>query len=85
MVAQATARYTTAADVLRDLCESLDADGVTLVLAELKDPVRRLLDRYGLTEVIGPARFYPTLEAAVAAYPGEPAIERGQGAADAAD
>jgi high affinity sulfate transporter 1 len=76
---------TTAADVLRDLCESLAERGVTLVVAELKDPVRRLLDRYGLTAVIGPAHFYPTVEAAVAGYPGEPAIDRSQGAGDGAE
>jgi high affinity sulfate transporter 1 len=59
---------TTAADMLRDLRESLAAKDIVLVLAELKDPVRRQLDRYGLTEVIGPEHLYPTVDAAVAAY-----------------
>ena len=32
---------TTAADMLRDLDEDLNADGIHLVFAEMKDPVRR--------------------------------------------
>jgi high affinity sulfate transporter 1 len=59
---------TTAADMLESLVRDLNTRGVSLVLAELKDPVRRKLDRYGLTRIIGPAHFFPTLEDAVAAY-----------------
>ena len=40
---------TTAADMLRDLDEDLDARGVHLVFAEMKDPVRTKMDRYELT------------------------------------
>jgi MFS superfamily sulfate permease-like transporter len=59
---------TTAADMLGDLDEYLNARGISLVFAELKDPVRRKLDRYKLTGPIDPAHFFPTLEDAVAAY-----------------
>jgi high affinity sulfate transporter 1 len=59
---------TTAADMLVDLDEYLNARGISLVFAELKDPVRRKLDRYKLTGPIDPAHFFPTLEDAVAAY-----------------
>jgi MFS superfamily sulfate permease-like transporter len=59
---------TTASDVLEDLDEELNARGISLVFAEMKDPVRRKIERYGLTRTIDPAHFYPTVEAAVAAY-----------------
>jgi high affinity sulfate transporter 1 len=59
---------TTAADVLTDLDEELNARGVNLVFAELKDPVRVKIERYGLTRTIDPQHFYPTLEAAIAAF-----------------
>lgn len=58
----------TAADMLGALVDELDAQGTSLVWAELKDPVRRKMDRYGLTPAIGPARFFATLDEAVAAY-----------------
>ncbi|MER7564708.1 sulfate permease [Streptomyces sp. NPDC097941] len=59
---------TTASDVLEDLDEALDERGISLVFAELKDPVRRKIERYGLTRTIDADRFYPTVEAAVAAF-----------------
>ncbi|USQ85549.1 sulfate permease [Streptomyces phaeoluteigriseus] len=59
---------TTAADVLKELDETLNADGVHLVFAELKDPVRRKIERYELTRTISPRHFFPTVEAAVAAF-----------------
>lgn len=59
---------TTAADVLEELDEALNADGVHLVFAELKDPVRRKIERYELTRTIDPRHFFPTVEAAVAAF-----------------
>jgi MFS superfamily sulfate permease-like transporter len=59
---------TTAADVLHELDHLLDARGQSLVFAELKDPVRRKIDRYGLSEHIEPEHFFPTVEAAVAAF-----------------
>ncbi|MET8687735.1 sulfate permease [Streptomyces sp. NPDC004732] len=59
---------TTAADVLEALDESLNARGVHLVFAELKDPVRRKIERYELTRTIDARHLFPTLEAAVAAF-----------------
>ena len=59
---------TTASDVLEDLDEALNAEGISLVFAELKDPVRRKIERYGLTRTIDPRHFFPTIESAVAAF-----------------
>ena len=59
---------TTAADMLEDLDDAINAKGVSLVFAELKDPVRRKIERYGLTRTIDPGHFFPTLDAAIAAY-----------------
>jgi MFS superfamily sulfate permease-like transporter len=59
---------TTASDMLEDLDEALNAQGINLVFAELKDPVRRKIERYGLTRTIDPNHFYPTIDAAVASY-----------------
>jgi high affinity sulfate transporter 1 len=59
---------TTASDVLEDLDEDLNSRGVSLVFAELKDPVRRKIERYGLTRTIDARHFYPTVESAVAAF-----------------
>jgi high affinity sulfate transporter 1 len=59
---------TTASDVLEDLDEALNAQGISLVFAELKDPVREKIERYGLTRTIDPRHFFPTIEAAVAAF-----------------
>jgi high affinity sulfate transporter 1 len=56
---------TTASDVLEDLDEELNARGISLVFAELKDPVRRKIERYGLTRTIDPGHFFPTIEVAV--------------------
>ena len=62
---------TTASDVLTELDEELDAGGISLVFAELKDPVRRKIERYGLTRTIDPRHFYPTIGAAITAFRGE--------------
>src|SRR4051812_32516735 len=58
---------TTAADMLEDLDEELNARGVSLAFAEMKDPVRRKIERYELTRTIDRRHFFPTVEAAVAA------------------
>jgi len=59
---------TTAADMLEELDELLNERGVSLVFAELKDPVRRKVERYELTRTIDPDHFFPTLDAAVEAF-----------------
>ena len=38
------------------------------MFAELKDPVRQKIERYGLTRTIDPDHFYPTIESAVAVF-----------------
>jgi MFS superfamily sulfate permease-like transporter len=58
----------TAADMLAELDEELNARGISLVLAEVKTPLRTKIDRYRLTRVIDPENFFPTMEAAVEAY-----------------
>ena len=58
----------TAFGVLRDLDEELERMGIELVFAELKDPVKERLARYGLLERIGRDRFYPTIGVAVHSY-----------------
>jgi len=59
---------TTAADMLEDLDEALNEAGIHLVFAEMKDPVRRKVERYELTRTISPEHFYPTIDAAVEAF-----------------
>ena len=59
---------TTAADMLRDLDEDINARGTSLVFAEMKDPVRRKIERYELTDTIDPRHFFPTVRAAVDAF-----------------
>jgi high affinity sulfate transporter 1 len=59
---------TTAADMLEDLDHKLNANGVSLVFAELKTPVRRKVERYELTTTIDPEHFFDTVTEAVRAY-----------------
>ncbi len=59
---------TTAGEMLLELDDELGSRGISLMFAELKDPVRRKIDGYGLTRTIGPDRFFPTIGSAVAAY-----------------
>jgi high affinity sulfate transporter 1 len=59
---------TTAADMLEELDEDLNAAGTSLVFAELKDPVREKLERYELIGPLNPDHFFPTLDEAVEAF-----------------
>jgi high affinity sulfate transporter 1 len=59
---------TTASDMLQELVGWLDERGISLIFAELKDPVRAKVERYELTRTIDPANFFPTIDDAVAAY-----------------
>src|SRR3954447_9821007 len=70
----------TAADVLFELDHVLDGRGQNLVFAELKDPVRRKIEIYGLTEKIQPQHFFPTVGAAVEAFQAGTADGSGVGA-----
>jgi high affinity sulfate transporter 1 len=58
----------TAADVLVELDEALRAKGIDLCFAELKDPVKDKLKRFGLFAEIGEDSFFPTVESAVRSY-----------------
>ena len=66
---------TTAADMLEDLDEALNEQGINLVFAEMKDPVREKIDRYELTRTINPAHFFATLDEAIAAFRRESGAE----------
>jgi high affinity sulfate transporter 1 len=59
---------TTASDMLQELDTWLNERGMSLVFAEMKDPVREKIERYELTRTIDPAHFFPTLDDAVSAY-----------------
>ena len=66
---------TTAADMLEDLDETLNGQGISLIFAEMKDPVRAKIERYELTRTIDPTHFFPTIESAIAAFGRLPQIE----------
>ncbi len=48
----------------RSSSQKLDQQGVRLVFAEMKDPARRKIDRYGLEHVLAGDRYYPTITTA---------------------
>jgi len=56
---------TTAAEMLVDLDEELNANGIHLIFAELKDPVKDKIERYGLHDTLDRRHFYRTIEVAV--------------------
>jgi anti-anti-sigma regulatory factor len=66
---------TTAADVLAELNDDLQALGIELCFAEMKDPVKDRMKRYGLFTKVGPDRFFPTLGQAVDLYLAENKVE----------
>ena len=58
----------TAGDMIAELHGLLHAQGVELCFAELKDPVKDKLKRFGLFTRLGENLFFPTLGAAVSRY-----------------
>lgn len=58
----------TAADGLAELDDRLRKSGIQLCFAELKDPVKDKLRRFGLYDRFGDDAFFPTVETAVNAY-----------------
>jgi len=58
----------TAADILAELDQALRESGIEFCFAELKDPVKDKLKRFGLFSQLGERAFFPTLGAAVGAY-----------------
>jgi MFS superfamily sulfate permease-like transporter len=58
----------TAADLIGELDETLRAKGIELCFAELKDPVKDKLKRFGLFTQLGESYFFPTIGAAVSSF-----------------
>jgi high affinity sulfate transporter 1 len=63
-----TAMDTTAADMLEALDAELEAKGINLVFAEMKDAVRQEIRHYGMEWLTHRDAFYPTINSAVKAY-----------------
>ena len=58
----------TAGETLATLQADLARRRAHAAFAELKDPVRDVLRRYGIEAAVGSERFYPTVGVAVATY-----------------
>jgi MFS superfamily sulfate permease-like transporter len=58
----------TSADMLAELDETLHAAGIELCVAEMKDPVKDKLKRFGLFARLGEKAFFPTMGTAVGRY-----------------
>jgi high affinity sulfate transporter 1 len=58
----------TSADMLAELDEALHAVGIQLCFAEMKDPVKDKLKRFGLFARLGEEMFFPTMGSAVSRY-----------------
>jgi high affinity sulfate transporter 1 len=58
----------TACDMVAELDEALHAQGMELCFAELKDPVKDKLKRFGLFARLGEHSFFPTIGVAVSRY-----------------
>ena len=58
----------TAGDVVAELDDRLRAAGIELAFAEMKDPVKDKLKRFGLFERFGERMFFATVDESVSAY-----------------
>jgi len=58
----------TSADMLAELDKTLEDARIELDFAEMKDPVKDKLKKFGLFERLGPENFHPTVGAAVDDY-----------------
>jgi high affinity sulfate transporter 1 len=65
----------TAGDMLAALDGTLGAAGIQMCFAELKDPVKDKLKRFGLLDQFGTERFFPTIDAAIDGYLKEHAVD----------
>ena len=65
----------TAADTLEELDKALHQTGIELCFAELKDPVKDKLKRFGVFAQIGEGFFFPTVGSAVSNYLQSHAVE----------
>jgi high affinity sulfate transporter 1 len=57
-----------AGDTIAELDEALHAQGIEFCFAELKDPVKDKMKRFGLFSQLGEQYFFPTVGAAVSSY-----------------
>jgi anti-anti-sigma regulatory factor len=60
-----------AAQMLEQLDQELNARGVHMAFVELRTRLEHLVQRYGLFETLDRDRFYPTLESGLAVIRGE--------------
>ncbi|HEV8165419.1 MAG TPA: sodium-independent anion transporter, partial [Actinomycetota bacterium] len=58
----------TGAQTLLELADRLRTRGIVFAVAEANDDIRRQLDRFGLTDKIGPDRYFDSLHAARDAF-----------------
>ena len=58
----------TSVDMLTELDDALAKAGIELVFAEMKDPVKDKLKRFGVFKKLGERSFFPTTGAAVEGY-----------------
>jgi high affinity sulfate transporter 1 len=65
----------TAADAVCELDDGLDAAGIDFYFAEMKDPVKDKLRRFGLFTRFGEHTFFATIEEAVNAYRASHAVD----------
>jgi MFS superfamily sulfate permease-like transporter len=65
----------TSADMLAELRQALQDEGIELCFAEMKDPVKDKLRKFELFERFGANSFYPTVGAAVDAYLEQHAVD----------
>jgi high affinity sulfate transporter 1 len=65
----------TAADVVSELDDTLHAAGIELCFAEMKDPVKDKLKRFGLFARLGEQTFFATIDEAVSAYRASHALD----------
>jgi high affinity sulfate transporter 1 len=63
-----TSMDVTAADTVAELDQTLHGLGIELCFAELKDPVKDKLKRFGLFAQLGEKYFFPTIGSAVSSY-----------------
>jgi MFS superfamily sulfate permease-like transporter len=64
----------TAADMLAELDDELRNAEIQLIFAEMKDPVKDKLKRFGLSDRFGDDHFFPTIGQVVSAYLGSSGI-----------
>jgi high affinity sulfate transporter 1 len=65
----------TAADIVSELDDTLHAAGIELCFAEMKDPVKDKLKRFGLFARLGEQTFFVTIDEAVSAYHATHAVD----------